>query len=161
MKRERIAMCAGYLLLLAAWPCPAEDATRAESAVPGVRFDPVVRDIEGWTVHVDPALLQGEHQEQGARAVGDGHKRPPWHARHQVAERRHQEEDAQQRGQEQLPHVLDAAFQTGSFAYGPQDHQRRQDKKEQGGACQHDPPFAFADVGGAGQQAVDGTCEGS
>lgn len=35
----------------------------------GVRFDPVVQDIEGWTVHVDPALLEGEHAEEGGRAL--------------------------------------------------------------------------------------------
>jgi hypothetical protein len=34
-----------------------------------VRFDPVVRDIEGWTVHVEPALLEGESGELGARAL--------------------------------------------------------------------------------------------
>lgn len=34
-----------------------------------VRFDPVVRDIEGWTVHIDPAMLDGEHQEEGERAL--------------------------------------------------------------------------------------------
>ena len=34
-----------------------------------VRFDPVVRDIEGWTVHIDPAMLDGDHQEEGARAL--------------------------------------------------------------------------------------------
>lgn len=38
-------------------------------AIPGVRFDPVVKDIEGWTVHVDPALLEGQHAEEGARAL--------------------------------------------------------------------------------------------
>ena len=26
------------------------------------RFDPVKRDVEGWTVHVEPALLDGEHK---------------------------------------------------------------------------------------------------
>jgi dipeptidyl-peptidase-4 len=31
--------------------------------------DPVVRTIEGWTVHVDPALLDGEHSEVGTRAL--------------------------------------------------------------------------------------------
>ncbi len=36
---------------------------------PQWRFDPVPQDIEGWTVHVDPALLQGKHQEQGARIL--------------------------------------------------------------------------------------------
>ena len=33
------------------------------------RFDPVKRDIEGWTVHVEPALLDGEHKEEGAKAL--------------------------------------------------------------------------------------------
>ncbi len=33
------------------------------------RFDPVQRQIEGWTVHIDPALLDGVHQEEGTRAV--------------------------------------------------------------------------------------------
>lgn len=32
-----------------------------------VGFDPIVRDIEGWRVHVDPALIHGPH-----RAMGDG-----------------------------------------------------------------------------------------
>ncbi len=34
-----------------------------------VRFDPVVRDLEGWQVHIDPALLDGEHAEAGAAAL--------------------------------------------------------------------------------------------
>lgn len=33
------------------------------------RFDPVKRDIEGWAVHVEPALLEGEHKEEGAKAL--------------------------------------------------------------------------------------------
>jgi hypothetical protein len=33
------------------------------------RFDPVLQQIEGWTVSVDPALLEGEHAEAGARAL--------------------------------------------------------------------------------------------
>ena len=33
-------------------------------------FDPVVKDIEGWTVHVDPALLDGGAEAQlGSRAL--------------------------------------------------------------------------------------------
>jgi dipeptidyl-peptidase-4 len=36
---------------------------------PAVRFDPVVRDIEGWKVHVEPALLDGAHHEEGAQAL--------------------------------------------------------------------------------------------
>jgi hypothetical protein len=38
-------------------------------AVEAVRFDPVVQQIEGWTVYVDPDLLTGEHCEVGARAL--------------------------------------------------------------------------------------------
>jgi hypothetical protein len=34
-----------------------------------VHFDPVVQKIEGWTVHVDPKLLEGEHHQEGARAL--------------------------------------------------------------------------------------------
>jgi len=34
-----------------------------------VRFDPVVKHIEGWTVYVDPQLLEGEHAELGERAL--------------------------------------------------------------------------------------------
>lgn len=36
---------------------------------PAVRFDPVQRVIEGWKVHIDPALLGGEHQEAGLKAL--------------------------------------------------------------------------------------------
>ena len=36
---------------------------------PAVRFDPVLRDIEGWKVHIEPALLDGEHRETGAKAL--------------------------------------------------------------------------------------------
>jgi dipeptidyl-peptidase-4 len=32
-------------------------------------IEPVKREIEGWTVHVDPQLLAGEHQEQGELAL--------------------------------------------------------------------------------------------
>ncbi len=34
-----------------------------------VRFDPVVKDIEGWTVHVDPQLLEGSYADQGKREL--------------------------------------------------------------------------------------------
>ncbi len=33
------------------------------------RFDPVPRQMHGWTVHVDPALVEGEHSAAGARAL--------------------------------------------------------------------------------------------
>jgi len=46
-------------------PHPAEDRDAREST----RFDPVVRQIVGWTVDVDPQLLDGEHAELGTRAL--------------------------------------------------------------------------------------------
>ncbi|MEQ2009366.1 MAG: metallopeptidase [Limisphaerales bacterium] len=44
------------------------DKGKAKSPPP-VRFDPVLRDIEGWKVHVEPALIDGEHREEGAKAL--------------------------------------------------------------------------------------------
>jgi hypothetical protein len=35
-----------------------------------IRFDPIVQNIEGWTVDVDPQLLCGEHAGLGVRALG-------------------------------------------------------------------------------------------
>lgn len=32
-------------------------------------FEPVVQKMEGWTVHVDPALLEGDHAEAGGAAL--------------------------------------------------------------------------------------------
>ncbi|HXG49392.1 MAG TPA: polysaccharide deacetylase family protein [Methylomirabilota bacterium] len=34
-----------------------------------VRFDPVVRDLDGWKVHIEPALLEGPLAEEGGRAL--------------------------------------------------------------------------------------------
>ena len=43
------------------------EPTAAETEA--VRFDPIARQVEGWTVHVDPSLLEGEHSEIGGRAL--------------------------------------------------------------------------------------------
>lgn len=32
-------------------------------------FEPVIKDIEGWNVSVDPKLLEGEHAAEGERAL--------------------------------------------------------------------------------------------
>jgi len=37
--------------------------------VPAVRFDPVIRRIEGWTCHIDPALLEGQHAKVGSKCL--------------------------------------------------------------------------------------------
>lgn len=36
---------------------------------PAVRFDPVIQNVEGWEVSVDPALLSGPDADLGARAL--------------------------------------------------------------------------------------------
>jgi dipeptidyl-peptidase-4 len=63
MKPSRhLAPLLGLLLL-------AQTGFTEEPKPKGVRFDPVVQTIEGWTVHVDPALIDGEAKELGARAL--------------------------------------------------------------------------------------------
>lgn len=49
----------------------APDAKNGDQAKtpPAVRFDPVVKHMEGWKVHIEPALLNGEHREEGAKAL--------------------------------------------------------------------------------------------
>ena len=49
---------------------PAGTSSGHSKATNGVRFDPVVRDVEGWKVHVEPALITGEHQLEGTKAIG-------------------------------------------------------------------------------------------
>lgn len=44
-------------------------ATSANHAAGAQRFDPVVQDLHGWIVHVEPALLKGEHAQEGAAAL--------------------------------------------------------------------------------------------
>ena len=54
------------LLSLTCGFCLAEEAP----TIPAVRFDPVQREMEGWTVHCDPAILEGgEHAVEGAKAL--------------------------------------------------------------------------------------------
>jgi len=42
---------------------------QAQAKPPGARFDPTERNIEGWKVHIDPALLTGGHREEGTQAL--------------------------------------------------------------------------------------------
>jgi dipeptidyl-peptidase-4 len=61
---------AGLLgLVLLTGGAQADDKEKNKEAPPAVRFDPVIKEMEGWTVHVDPALLEGEHAEEGAKAL--------------------------------------------------------------------------------------------
>jgi dipeptidyl-peptidase-4 len=52
---------------LTATQLTATQAAAAEVFIP--RFDPVIKEIEGWQVCIDPALLGGENQEAGAKAL--------------------------------------------------------------------------------------------
>jgi len=36
---------------------------------PAIDYEPVVKDIEGWTVNVDPLMLKGPHAVEGAKAL--------------------------------------------------------------------------------------------
>ncbi len=60
-----------FLILVICGTTLAKDvqAKKAQEKTKGVRFDPVIRQIEGWTVHIDPQLLRGEHSATGARAL--------------------------------------------------------------------------------------------
>jgi len=51
------------LLLQAAPDAPGKTSTN------DAPYDPVIRKIEGFTVHVDPQLLEGEHAAEGAKAL--------------------------------------------------------------------------------------------
>ncbi len=48
---------------------PPTEAYQADPNNPGARFDPVVKDIEGWQISIEPALLEGEHAEVGAKSI--------------------------------------------------------------------------------------------
>lgn len=61
------SLCVALSAVLLLTPT-ADSDSQAKPAAP-VRFDPVVRQIEGWTVNIDPALLEGEHAEEGSKAL--------------------------------------------------------------------------------------------
>ncbi len=57
------------LVVVALSQAAGREAWADEEKPAAVRFDPVLKDIEGWKVHVDPALVDGEHREEGAKAL--------------------------------------------------------------------------------------------
>ena len=52
---------------MAILPATAKDETAAPKKIGWI--EPVERQMEGWTVEIDPALLSGEHEEEGALAL--------------------------------------------------------------------------------------------
>jgi dipeptidyl-peptidase-4 len=53
---------------IAIFAAKAEPDTRKRVATKD-HFDPVIREIEGWKVHIDPKMLHGEHAKEGGRAL--------------------------------------------------------------------------------------------
>jgi dipeptidyl-peptidase-4 len=47
----------------------AKPDAKDDAAAGNHHFDPVIKDIEGWRVFVDPKLLDGEQAEEGGRAL--------------------------------------------------------------------------------------------
>jgi len=64
-----VALVMALLALSAAAYAADAKPDAKEQAPKKARFDPVIKHIEGWTVHVDPKLLEGEHAEEGQRAL--------------------------------------------------------------------------------------------
>ena len=76
IERYRMAAALIVLTIVTAWvtpPAPADEAqakpAAREETSEKAHFDPVIKNIEGWTVHVDPKLLKGEHAGEGKRAL--------------------------------------------------------------------------------------------
>lgn len=66
------ALGRGMLELIGVKPVKAPARSRKPkdpAAEAGVRFDPVERKVEGWSVFLEPSLIDGEHREEGARAL--------------------------------------------------------------------------------------------
>lgn len=66
--RSKVGLAACIAVWAANAPLWAEEP-KVTPIPPVVRFDPLHREIEGWTVWVDPTLVEGEHREAGERAL--------------------------------------------------------------------------------------------
>ncbi len=68
-----VVLLVSMVMTLVALPAPANAADAKpdakKEAPKKAHFDPVIKNIEGWTVHVDPKMLEGKHAEAGARAL--------------------------------------------------------------------------------------------
>lgn len=61
LKFLTLAICLGTLLT--------QGTVQSAEPARKPRFDPILKNIEGWKVDVDPALLEGKHQKEGAIAL--------------------------------------------------------------------------------------------
>ena len=64
--RIALALCC---LIAATSLASAQERNDSSHRPDPVRFDPVERKIEGWTAHIEPALLDGEHGDVGTKAL--------------------------------------------------------------------------------------------
>lgn len=62
-----IRYCVSFSILLFVATLTAE--TEEKTKPTGVRFEPVKKNIEGWTVYIQPAMLQGENATAGAEQL--------------------------------------------------------------------------------------------
>ena len=73
-KQTTRRLLAGLVLALAICRLVAGDEAKPKvnntpEKTEAVRFDPVIKVIEGWTVHIDPQLLEGSQNKEGTRAL--------------------------------------------------------------------------------------------
>ncbi|MFK7911411.1 MAG: metallopeptidase [Akkermansiaceae bacterium] len=74
-KKTKLALCVAAAAALplvsssAHETHPKAQTIATKDAVKAAKFDPVVKNMEGWTVHIDPKLLKGEHAKQGGKAL--------------------------------------------------------------------------------------------
>lgn len=61
------ALCATVLTPLATLSAKNVAEPQANAAV--IHFDPIVKNIEGWQIHIEPKLLDAEQYPQGAEAL--------------------------------------------------------------------------------------------
>lgn len=70
MKKNSILLLSLWALFFLGLFVPRAGLVLAQDEALGkAHFDPVIKNIEGWTVHVDPKMLQGKHAREGARAL--------------------------------------------------------------------------------------------
>ena len=104
---KNLPMFAAAALFAASLAMPAQ----GEGAKEIHRIDHEIREIEGWTVHVDPSLLDGEHRETGDLAL-----RILGERLHQIILRLPEEPVAKL---QEVPIYLDRAHPLGNAHYHP------------------------------------------
>ena len=66
--KPQLLLASLVTVMIAVFAANAEPKAAKEVAK-GAHYDPVIKMIEGWSVHVDPKLLKGEHAEEGGKAL--------------------------------------------------------------------------------------------